>query len=188
MTINTLSVSARLLSLNNPTMRYLHVGSLLCLFLCLTEALGKRESQTILICQILKTEVWQVVAFIINPLWWVWPPYFIHCAIFTLLSILSGAEGCGNCVFPFNYLRRIHDRCTTFDGDDRPWCITGDNIGDWEYCSDPSCPGMAANPAEVVTPHPLNLANPGVCCKYNVATENVIKFCHTTVHCTVLDQ
>jgi len=100
-------------SLKIPTMRYLHVGSLLCLFLCLTEALG--------------------------------------------------AEGCGNCVFPFNYLRRIHDRCTTFDGDDRPWCITGDNIDDWEYCSDPSCPGMAANPAEAITPHPLNVANPGVC-------------------------
>ena len=79
--------------------------------------------------------------------------------------------GCGNCVFPFIYGDRIHDRCTSFDGDS-PWCSTkvdADGVhvsgqGNWEYCSDPSCPGLAANPAEAITPHPLNVESP--CCKY----------------------
>merc|ERR1711990_705171 len=98
-------------SLNISTMKYLDVGSLLCLSLCLTVA--------------------------------------------------QGAEGCGNCVFPFYFHNRIHDRCTTYAYGDRPWCLTED--GRLEYCSDPSCPGMAANPEEAMTPHPLNVANPGVC-------------------------
>ena len=77
---------------------------------------------------------------------------------------------CGNCVFPFIYGNRIHDRCTSIDGD-APWCSTavdstGNHIqGNWEVCTDPTCPGMAANPAEVITPHPQNVPNAGVCCK-----------------------
>ena len=78
---------------------------------------------------------------------------------------------CGNCVFPFIYGNRIHDRCTSIDGD-APWCSTavdstGNHIqGNWEVCTDPTCPGMAANPAEAITPHPQNVPNAGVCCKY----------------------
>ena len=80
---------------------------------------------------------------------------------------------CGSCVFPFIYAGRIHDRCTSIDGD-APWCstavdssgvhISGQNL--WEYCTDPACPGLAANPAEAMQPHPQNEANPNVCCKY----------------------
>ena len=41
-----------------------------------------------------------------------------------------------------------------------PWCFTGDQS--WEYCTDPSCPGLETQ--EEVSPHPLNL--PGQCCEY----------------------
>ena len=83
----------------------------------------------------------------------------------------STTGNCGNCIFPFIYSNRIHDRCTSIDGDS-PWCSTAvDNSGvhisgpgHWEYCTNPACPGMAANPAEVIQPHPQNVANP--CCKY----------------------
>ena len=91
---------------------------------------------------------------------------------FIQLMDLLTVKGCGNCVFPFIYADRIHDRCTSFDGDS-PWCSTkvdADGVhvsgqGNWEYCSDSSCPGMAANPAEAITPHPLNVGSQ--CCKYH---------------------
>ena len=84
----------------------------------------------------------------------------------------SNSTSCGNCVFPFIYNGRISDRCTSIDGD-APWCSTavdsnGVHIsgqGLWEVCTDPACPGMAANPAEVIQAHPQNEANPNVCCK-----------------------
>merc|ERR1719445_894473 len=85
-------------------------------------------------------------------------------------SNTTGSGSCGNCVFPFIYSGRIHDRCTSIDGD-APWCSTavdssGVHIsgqGMWEYCTDPACPGMAANPAEAIQPHPQNEANSNVC-------------------------
>ena len=93
----------------------------------------------------------------------------------------SNTTSCGNCVFPFIYNGRIHDRCTSIDGD-APWCSTsvdssGVHIsgqGLWEYCTDTACPGMAANPAEVIQPHPQNEANSNVCCKYIQHTTCVI--------------
>ena len=69
------------------------------------------------------------------------------------------SSGCGNCLgFPWIYQNRIHDRCTTIDGDN-PWCSTSDG---WEYCTDPSCPGVAP-PTEVMTVSPGNEV--GSCCK-----------------------
>ena len=71
---------------------------------------------------------------------------------------------CGNCVFPFMFNGRIHDRCTTIDGDASPWCSkTADWDGQWEYCTDASCPGVAA-PVEQMTISSGNEA--GNCCKY----------------------
>ena len=83
----------------------------------------------------------------------------------------SPTGSCGNCVFPFIFGGRIHDRCTSIDGD-APWCSTsvdstGVHVsGNWEYCSDPACPGMAANPAEAITPHPENVGDK--CCTYSI--------------------
>ena len=73
---------------------------------------------------------------------------------------------CGNCVFPFKFGNRIHNTCTTIDGDATPWCSTqvdtsGNHVaGNWEYCKS-NCPGVAA-PA--MTVNPLNAA--GSCCKF----------------------
>ena len=70
---------------------------------------------------------------------------------------------CGNCVFPFMFGGRIHDRCTTIDGDSNPWCSkTSDWEGQWEYCTDASCPGVAP-PAEQMTASYGNEV--GSCCK-----------------------
>ena len=72
--------------------------------------------------------------------------------------------GCGNCVFPFIYAGRIHDRCTTIDGDSKPWCSTDATfIGGWEYCEDSSCPGVSASTNEQMSVNPANDA--GSCCK-----------------------
>ena len=94
-------------------------------------------------------------------------------------SIISGSTAnvststignCGNCVFPFIYQRRIFDRCTSIDGD-APWCSVGVDSsgvhisGLWEYCTQSSCPGLAANPEEQMTAHPLNTE--GSCCEYS---------------------
>ena len=64
-------------------------------------------------------------------------------------------SSCGNCVFPFMYGGRIHDRCTTIDGDN-PWCSkTFEWEGEWEYCTDSSCPGVAP-PTETMSVSPGN--------------------------------
>jgi len=67
----------------------------------------------------------------------------------------SEKSGCGNCVFPFLYSNRIHDRCTTIDGDN-PWCsLTYEWTGNWEYCASSSCPGVTP-PTETMTVNPGN--------------------------------
>merc|ERR1711892_1073286 len=68
-------------------------------------------------------------------------------------------NGCGNCVFPFVFSGRIHNTCTTIDGDATPWCATsvdaaGNYAGTWEACEE-SCPGvtpptMTINPSNAV--------------------------------------
>ena len=70
---------------------------------------------------------------------------------------------CGNCVFPFIYDGRQHDRCTSIDGD-YPWCVTSSS-GDREYCTDPSCPGLPGN-SPPMSVHSLNEV--GSCCKSSV--------------------
>ena len=80
----------------------------------------------------------------------------------------SGNGTCGNCVFPFTFANRVHYTCTTIDGDPRAWCsntvdengIGGLAAGQWEYCTDPSCPGVTS-PAVIV--NPSNAV--GSCCK-----------------------
>ena len=71
---------------------------------------------------------------------------------------------CGNCVFPFISKGRESDRCTTIDGDPRAWCVTSESPGldDWEYCTDPTCPGLKGN-SEEMSVHPMNAL--GNCCK-----------------------
>ena len=82
-------------------------------------------------------------------------------------SNTTGSGSCGNCVFPFISGSRQSDRCTTVDGNSSPWCATSvDSSGymlSWEYCSDPSCPGLAATNSPPMTVHPENAA--GKCCK-----------------------
>ena len=84
---------------------------------------------------------------------------------------------CGNCVFPFIHEGRQRDRCTTVDGNSSPWCATSvDSSGNmlaFEYCSDPSCPGMAAANSPPMTVHPENAA--GKCCKF-IATKVFLLF------------
>ena len=71
----------------------------------------------------------------------------------------TGSGTCGNCVFPFIYANRVHYTCTTIDGDPRAWCsntvdengVHVNGAGTWEYCTDPSCPGVTS-PAVVVNP------------------------------------
>ena len=78
------------------------------------------------------------------------------------------SSGCGNCLgFPWIYHNRIHDRCTTIYGDN-PWCSTSNG---WEYCTDPSCPGVAP-PTEVMTVSPGNEV--GSCCKI----QNILSYYH----------
>ena len=84
------------------------------------------------------------------------------------LTIGTQANNCGNCVFPFITNRRESDRCTTVDGNSAPWCATSvdssGNMLSWEYCTDPSCPGLSATNSPPMTVHPENAA--GKCCKY----------------------
>ena len=76
----------------------------------------------------------------------------------------TNSTECGNCVFPFMYGNRIHDRCTIIDGDAQPWCSTTyDWQGSWEYCQSSTCPGVAA-PTETMSVNPSNAA--GSCCEY----------------------
>jgi len=70
---------------------------------------------------------------------------------------LASGESCGNCEFPFTfgvhgYHSRTYTTCTTIaDEFGMPWCSTKTNDGfhvqgNWEYCTDPDCPGVT-NPA-----------------------------------------
>ena len=74
---------------------------------------------------------------------------------------------CSQCVFPFIFFGIESDRCTTMDEDPDPWCATEvDSNGeylDWEYCTDPSCPGLEGN-SEEMSVHPKNSV--GNCCKF----------------------
>lgn len=87
----------------------------------------------------------------------------------------SGSGTCGNCVFPFTFSGRKHTTCTTIDGDSAPWCATevdangGFIGGKYEYCTDPSCPGISP-PAINVAPE--NAV--GSCCKYFISPSEVI--------------
>ena len=78
-------------------------------------------------------------------------------------SSVTGSGSCGNCVFPFTFAGRLHTTCTKIDGDAKAWCSTlvdesGVHVsggGNWEYCEDPSCPGV--NPPAMCA-HPNNAA------------------------------
>ena len=94
------------------------------------------------------------------------PEYFIPPALKKTKSSNSTSEKseCGNCVFPFLYGGRIHDICTTIDGDDKPWCsLTYEWTGLWEYCTGSNCPGVDL-PADNMTVSPGNEV--GSCCKF----------------------
>ena len=81
------------------------------------------------------------------------------------VSNARNAGTCGNCVFPFTFGGRKHTTCTTIDGD-RPWCamevdVSGALVdGNFEYCTDPSCPGL--NPP-AINVNPNNAV--GSCCE-----------------------
>ena len=81
-------------------------------------------------------------------------------------SQTTNSVNCSQCVFPFIFFGIESDRCTTMDEDPDPWCATEvDSNGkylDWEYCTDPSCPGLEGN-SEEMSVHPLN--DVGNCCK-----------------------
>ena len=85
----------------------------------------------------------------------------------TTTTTTINTESCGNCVFPFILDGVLSDRCTTIDGDPQPWCATSvDGQGTmkkWEYCTDPSCPGLEVN-SEKMSVHPENAV--GNCCKF----------------------
>ena len=78
----------------------------------------------------------------------------------------SCPSGCLQCKFPFISAGRLHDRCTTIDGDRRPWCANemyaNGTMKDSTYCTDPSCPGLEGN-SEQMSVHPKN--DVGNCCK-----------------------
>ena len=83
-----------------------------------------------------------------------------------IISSTADSGSCGNCVFPFVFNNRLSDRCTTMYGGE-PWCATSvDSQGsmtEFEYCTDPSCPGLAGN-SEEMSVHPMNAV--GKCCKF----------------------
>ena len=90
----------------------------------------------------------------------------------TTMTTATTTVSCGNCVFPFIHQNRLSDRCTTIDrvtslGWAKPWCATSvDADGvmiDSEDCTDPSCPGLEGNSAEMSV-HPQNAV--GNCCKF----------------------
>ena len=85
------------------------------------------------------------------------------------VSTLASTGSCGDCMFPFIFGDRIHESCTTFDGDTQPWCSTkvDSNVsggGHWEYCTDSSCPGTSVSTTQQMSVNPLNA--PGSCCKF----------------------
>ena len=83
----------------------------------------------------------------------------------------ASTGNCGSCIFPFIYNNRLHTSCTTIDGDSQPWCSTqvdasGNHVaggGNWEYCTDNSCPGSSVSTTQQMRVNPLN--EPGKCCK-----------------------
>ena len=87
-------------------------------------------------------------------------------------DITASTGSCGSCIFPFIFGNRIHESCTTIDGDSQPWCSTKvdanghhvDGGGNWEYCTDSSCPGTSVSTTQQMSVNPLNA--PGSCCKY----------------------
>ena len=82
----------------------------------------------------------------------------------TVMASNSTTTACGGCVFPFTYKGRIHDTCTTIDGDDFPWCSkTFEWNYEWEYCTSATCPGTSVTTTEQMSPNVLNAA--GSCCK-----------------------
>ena len=80
-------------------------------------------------------------------------------------SASTSNSSCGSCVFPFVYAGRLHESCTTIDGDPQPWCSkTYEWTGAWEYCTSSSCPGTSETTVEQqMSANPLNAA--GSCCK-----------------------
>ena len=85
------------------------------------------------------------------------------------LDGIQNNEGrCGNCNFPFIWQGRKSDRCTTVNGQTKPWCpftwdsVTGDYLAG-ENCTDPSCPGLEGN-SEEMSVHPENAV--GNCCTF----------------------
>ena len=88
------------------------------------------------------------------------------------VSTSASTGSCGNCIFPFIFGNRIHESCTTIDGDAQPWCSTkvdsnGVHVsggGHWEYCTDSSCPGTSVSTTQQMSVNPLNA--PGSCCKF----------------------
>ena len=82
------------------------------------------------------------------------------------ITATTKTVSCGNCIFPFIYNERLSDRCSTIDGED-PWCAT--EVDEWlemteyEYCTDPACPGLEGN-SEEMSVHPKN--DVGNCCKF----------------------
>ena len=82
----------------------------------------------------------------------------------TTTASTSTNSSCGSCVFPFIYAGRIHETCTTIDGDAQPWCSkTYEWTGAWEYCTGASCPGTSATTVAQISANPLNAA--GSCCE-----------------------
>lgn len=78
--------------------------------------------------------------------------------------VTSTDNSCGNCVFPFIFNGRIHDSCTTIDGDSTPWCSKSyEYSGQWEYCIESTCPGTSTATTQQPSVNPDNAA--GSCCK-----------------------
>merc|ERR1719234_1338675 len=59
---------------------------------------------------------------------------------------VSGPASGSSCIFPFNFKGVSHTKCTTIDGDSKPWCSTKTDakddhisgVGAWGYC-DANC-------------------------------------------------
>jgi len=81
----------------------------------------------------------------------------------------TGGTKPGPCIFPFTYYGRIHETCTTIDGDSTPFCATGVNadgvlVDEYGYCN-ADCPGVAPPTLYI---HPDNVAGQCKCGVPNV--------------------
>merc|ERR1712180_137907 len=81
----------------------------------------------------------------------------------------TGGTKEGPCIFPFTYYGRIHETCTTIDGDSTPFCATGVDasgtlVDEYGYCN-ADCPGVAAPTLYI---HPDNVAGQCKCGVPNV--------------------